>query len=701
MNELIFQYPAWYLLFCALLGLLYAGVLYYREKVFRGRKPWLPPLLGVLRFLAITLLSALLLAPLLKSRVTETKKPIVILAQDQSESIQQAFADTNALNAYLAELEALQSALGNDFEVATYSFGDELRQEAGFAFTDKATNISAALQGLYDQYSNLNIGAVILATDGIFNQGSNPLYSGAKWTAPLFTVALGDTIPKKDAVVKRVFHNQIAYLGDQFTVQADLAAVNCAGASPGLTIARIEGNQTRIIQQFPLNIGANDFFETREITLTADKPGVQRYRISLGQVAGEIASDNNSREFFVEVLDARQKILLFAQSPHPDLSAIKQALLGNKNYQVDMAFANNGPQPDFTAFDLVVFHQLPSANFDLAPLLSKLDARRTPRFFILGQQTSLPRFNTAQGVLEIRGDGRNANEPQAVLAGNFNLFTISEDLKQQLPLFVPLTAPFGDYSLKGNAQVFINQRIGRVSTDYPLFVFGDQNGVRTGVLTGEGIWRWRLFDYLQNQHHDHLDELLRKSVQYLSVQEDKRRFRVQASKNIFRENEPVILDGELYNESFELINTPDVSLVITDEEGRNFNYTLDRTSQAYTLRAGILAKGSYRFTASVDFNGQTLTASGVFVVQPVELERYETTANHGVLRLLSREFGGEVLYPGQLGQLPQLLQENGQAKPVLFETTKTRSLLNIKAIFFLLLALLSLEWFLRRYFGGY
>ena len=87
MFNLSFQYPAWFLIFCALLGLGYALLLYYRDTTFREQAPKLNIWLGLLRWLSVTILSALLLSPLLKRFINETKKPIVVLAQDQSESV--------------------------------------------------------------------------------------------------------------------------------------------------------------------------------------------------------------------------------------------------------------------------------------------------------------------------------------------------------------------------------------------------------------------------------------------------------------------------------------------------------------------------------------------------------------------------------------------------------------------------------------
>ena len=82
MESLSFQYPAWYLFLCVLLGIVYAAGLYYKDKTFAEHSVWLTRGLGVLRFISATFLAILLLQPLLRSLLTETKKPGVVLAQD-------------------------------------------------------------------------------------------------------------------------------------------------------------------------------------------------------------------------------------------------------------------------------------------------------------------------------------------------------------------------------------------------------------------------------------------------------------------------------------------------------------------------------------------------------------------------------------------------------------------------------------------
>lgn len=699
MLDLSFQYPAWFLLFCVLLGLGYAALLYYRDTTFREQAPQLHRWLAVLRFLVVTLLSALLLSPLLKSLLTETKKPVVVLAQDQSES---AVADLQgeALNTYKQNWQALKDGLAENYEVHELAFGDQVREGVDFNFTDKVTNLSEMLKGVYDLYGGQNLGAVVVASDGIYNEGSNPAYSDAAIAAPVYTVALGDTTPKKDLLVKRVFHNKIAYLGDKFTLQIDVAATNCGGQQTVLNVGKVEDGQVRNLQSIPVTIAGNDFFTTREVQIEADKPGVAQYLITVATLPGEASSVNNRKEIFVDVLDARQKILLLANSPHPDISALKTTLEINKNYQVSTRYIND-PGLDVSKADFVVLHNLPSTGNDISGVLNTLNEKRIPRLFIAGMQTGYTALGKAQGLVNMQSDGRQSDDVQGKVAPQFAAFSLNPAIVSELPKFNPATSAFGNFSATAQAQVLLYKRIGKVDTDQPLLAVGEVNGIKTGVFLAEGLWRWRLFDFLQHQNHEIFDEMMGKTVQYLSLKEDKRKFRVNVDKNILNENEAVTFGAELYNDNYELTNDPDVAMSIRDRDGKEYTYTFNKTGKAYTLNAGILPVGSYSYKATTNFNGQALSTEGRFNVQPIQLELFETTANHAVLRQLSAKFGGETVFPAQLASIADRIKNNQTVKPVIYQTTQTNPLINLKWIFALLAFLLAAEWFLRRYFGAY
>src|SRR5690606_1188974 len=130
----------WYILLCILLGLAYASALYFRSRTFKEQSKWLNLSLGVLRFLTVTFLAILLLSPLLKSVVRDIKKPVVVLAQDQSESVFNNL-DEPQKEQYKQAFQQLSSELANEYEVREYAFGNEVREGIDFKTEDKVTDI--------------------------------------------------------------------------------------------------------------------------------------------------------------------------------------------------------------------------------------------------------------------------------------------------------------------------------------------------------------------------------------------------------------------------------------------------------------------------------------------------------------------------------------------------------------------------------
>ncbi len=693
--NLIIDYPLWFVVLCALVGVAYAMGLYWRDRSFAENSTRYNRILSIFRWATVTIICLLLLDPLMRSTSTERKQPIVVLAQDNSESILSAFSKEQK-ERYQADFQALEKKLKEKYELKTYSFGDKFRENIDFSYSDKITNISTVFEELYDLYSNQNLTTVIIASDGIYNQGNNPVYSAARLNVPVFAVALGDTVAKKDLVLKKVYNNQIAYLGDKFTIQADVAAINCGGSPSKLQVKK----GGAVLYEKMLNVDKNDFFITQEIILEAKQSGIQKFTVEVSPISGETTTANNSKDIYIEVLDARQKILLLAESPHPDLGMMKRVIAANQNYQVEIKYPEELKE-SVAKYDLVVLHQLPSVRNSISQVLGELNNSKIPHFYVVGTQTNLITFNQSQSLLTINGRGDQINYVEGLLNPNFSTFTLDKKVGENVFKLPPLIAPFGDFNANAKATVLLTQKIGSIDTKYPLWVFGEEKGTKKAVLAAEGIWKWRMADFAQHQNFDIFDELFNKVIVFLSAKEDKRKFRAFASNSIYRENEAVMIDAELYNANYERINEPEARVEITDQNGKKFPFIFNKTTDAYSLKAGIFPAGDYKFEAKTNYSGESLVAAGAFSIQSIQLESFETTADHQLLRNLSAQNGGTLVYPNDLAKLSEMIENKGFAKPILYDTVKTRSLIHEKWIFFLLLLLLSVEWFLRRYWGSY
>ena len=158
---------------CIALGAAYAIVLYALGKRHQmSAKTRL--LLAVLRFLAVFLISFLLLSPMLKTSVTETEKPVVVLLQDNSQSIVLNKDSAYYRNEYLLNFNDLHNSLSDKYAVEVFSFGGSLQNGFDGTYNQPTSDISLALNEIQDMYKGRNVGAVVLATDGIYNSGSQP-----------------------------------------------------------------------------------------------------------------------------------------------------------------------------------------------------------------------------------------------------------------------------------------------------------------------------------------------------------------------------------------------------------------------------------------------------------------------------------------------------------------------------------------------
>src|SRR6202000_1370961 len=129
-----------------------------------------------------------------------------------------------------------QQLLGDGYDVRSFNFGHDLGNGLSKNFSDKQTDISAALHQLNDRFANQNIGAIVLATDGIYNQGSAPQYEARNFKASIYTVALGDTIPKRDLLISNVNYNKTVFLGDDFQIEVLAEAWQSKGETMHLTV---------------------------------------------------------------------------------------------------------------------------------------------------------------------------------------------------------------------------------------------------------------------------------------------------------------------------------------------------------------------------------------------------------------------------------------------------------------------------------
>jgi hypothetical protein len=698
--NIITSYPAWFILLCLLAGIMASMLLYFREQ--KNEFPlWLKRLLGVTRFIIVSLTAFLLLAPLLKVTRYQTEKPILVVAQDNSQSLVLNRDSSYYRFGHINMLDDMIEDLRDDFDVSLFTFGEEVRPVPGdqydtLEYDELETNISGLFEMMDLRYENRNTAALLVLSDGIYNSGINPLYQARELAYPVYTIALGDTAVRRDAFIMRALHNRIAYQGNDFPLELILNARKMDGSALRLTIA--EDGKTIYEEQF--RASGDNFSKTLRINLPAGKAGIHHFVIDLSSGVQELTMENNRKDIFVEVLKSKQEILILAHAPHPDISALKAALQSNVNFEVtDMMVA------DFKAgageYSLVILHQLPSFS-PLSPAAMRwLEQSEVPLLFILGPQADLNAFNRMDAGIRLDAFNRRGyDEALPEFNENFVSFRLQDDLSGEIQGWPPLNVPYARYRPASMSKVLFYQQIGDIRSPDPLWLFHEAAAKRTAVIAGTGLWKWRMKNRLLSGDHRLFDELIVKNARYLSMNEDKRRFRVSTGDRM-AEHSRIAFTAELYNDAYEPFNLPDVKLEITDEKGNAFEYVFGRNVDIYTLNVEGLDAGSYRYKASTRAGNEVLTDEGGFVISPRLAEHLSLQASHDMLAEMSSLTGGDMLYADQVGSLPEILRGRDDMKPLIHARKSLTELIDLWWVLVAIMALLALEWFLRKWSGSY
>ncbi len=687
----------WYI-FLPLVILAAAGIvllLYFKNIDNSGLTKRQRNILMTLRFISVATIAFLLLSPFLKTLKKNIQTPLIIAAWDNSGSVV-ASGDSLQRTEEIKHLkEQITEQLGDDYRLVHYSFGEETDLEGDLNFSEKKSDYSNLFSTIAGNHFNENIGALLLAGDGIYNQGRNPVNMTNELTFPVFSVGLGDTAEVTDARIQGIRVNRTSFSGNRFPVEIDAAFSKLQGQPLKLSIS-LEGKE---VAQTVITPAGNDYFSTQRFILEAGEKGLKHFTAEIESAENEKNTKNNKVTFIVNVLENKQKILILSSGPHPDIGAIQYTLEQQKSYEVTV-FSEEPYPSNYSDFNLVILYQLPSTGKSMAAIIENPELAKVPVLYVVGSKTFLPQLNSLTAGVEIQPLAGSPEEVQAFVNPGYGTFSISEQLRDILPMFPPLYAPFANYTLDPAFTPLLYQKIKNIETGKPLLATGVLNGRKTGFLFGEGIWRWRLNNYLRTQNHEQFNELINQLVQYLALRENEDNFMIDFEP-VYAETDDVVLTAEVYNDAFEIITSEEVTIEIENEKGEKFDFTFDVRGNGYYLNAGNLPVGNYSFNAEVTLGGQTYTETGNFAVSEMNLESVITRANHRMLYQLSSQSGGRFFSGIQTEQLINSLKESNHLKPVSSFSEMITELLNLRWLFFVLLLLLSVEWFLRKYWGIY
>jgi len=690
-NRILFEFSPWFVLLCILVGLVYAFLL-YKQKNPWGRIPSL--VLSGIRFITVSLIAFLLLGPLIRYIQNTVIDPSYVIAVDNSRSIPETYTEQN-FNLLIDDLDKILAALpGNNQEVKIKDLtGNDYSNINDIEFDGTSTDLNKVLHKIENDYEGKNLAGVVLISDGIYNLGSSPIYSNFGF--PVYTIGIGDTTEKEDIILKSLNHNKIVYQGNKFLLQAEIYNKGYLGNSISVDV-RSKG---KTLQNKILPINTDNGLHVLEFELEAENSGMQRFEVIINPLSSEFSNDNNRLDAFIEVVEGKEKILLLASAPHPDLKALKSIIEKNDNYEIEMVIPGITNKNE-EKYDLVILHQLPDARNTFSVEIQQLINNGTPILFILGSRTNINRFNSNNRTMNIKPLRNQRDNVFVSLNTNFSLFNINESFKNIYSELPPIPVPFGEYTLKGESEIVLYQRIGKITTQKPLLIFNKNPSIKEALLVGEGLWKWRLNEYLFTKGFAGIDNLFNKIIQYLSAKEDRRKFRAYPIRTENWDNEPVIFETEIYNEIYEKVYDQKIDLTLTDEENNRYDYSYIISQANSQFRISGLKPGVFSYRARTNQNGLTVTNEGMFAIKELLVEVSNLKADFNLLQELSRRSSGKSYTISNMNILPEDIRSSNP-RSLIYSSENYLAIINLKWIFFLILFLISLEWTLRKYLGGY
>lgn len=669
-----------WILLAAIIALLFA-LFQYRIGSKKSSKQTL--IYTALRFLSVFGLLLLLVNPKWTQVTVYEEKPSLAIVVDNSESIKHLGYDSLVMEVLerFRESERLQ----NNFDVQLFKFGAELSTLDTLSFEENQTNLANVFTSLSSLYKK-GVAPTILLSDGNQTFGRDYVYMANEYEQPIYPVAVGDTAKYTDIRVSQINVNRYAYVKNKFPVELFLDYAGTDGEQvSSLQIRR--GNS--IVYRETVKFSATNRSLVKSILLPADNVGLSRYKVELIPLNGEKNTDNNYRNFAIEVIDQKTNVLLVSNLTHPDIGMFKKSIESNDLRDVTILNARQSTGK-INDYQLVILYQ-PDEQF--SEIFTELDRLNKNMIVVTGPNSNWFYLNgTLQNMnREVTGQ---TQEVQGILNNSFSSFSIPDIGFNDFP---PLLGAFGDINFNSEVDVALFQKIGTINTSQPLIAATDLNGRRSVTIFGQGLWKWRAHSFRDTSSFQDFDNFIDKLVQYAASNKRKNRLDI-SYESFYYGNSDIKLNAQYFDKNYIFDGKAEISVTVVNIESKQeYKAPFLLRGNYYELDLSNLAAGDYSFSVAV--KDQNLSRSGTFTIIPFEAELQFLNANVDELNKLTKDGEGEIFVLNDIEALFEQLVNDNRFRPIQKSNQKVVPLIDRKWLLALVALFLAIEWFMRKYQG--
>ena len=639
-------------------------------------------LLAFLRFVTIFSVLLLLINPKFDKVTFYNEKPNLVVVLDNSESINYLGHSTQAKQI----VETLQSndSLNQMFKLDFYTFGKDVNPLDSITFKDKQSNISKVFKKLSEVNSN-SVSPTIIITDGNQTYGNDYQFMGKNYKQPIFPIILGDTTKFSDLKIEQLNVNKYAYLKNKFPIE--IIAVYTGNTSITTQLKITNGNTLVHIQN--LNFDSSKTSQVINVTLLANKVGVNSYKAELVPLSNEKNTVNNIKNFAVEVIDQKTNVAIVSDILHPDLGALKKSIESNEQ-RIASILTPEEYLNKLNNFQLVILYQ-PNNTFRV--VYQEIQRLKRNVFVILGTKTDWQFLNSIQS--DYRQEVTHQLENfQPTLNQNYATFIIDDLNFNDFP---PLQTEFGQTTYNIPVNTILYKTVNGIQIDEPLLATYEVNDSRYAILNGENIWKWRAQNFLDENSFNTFDNFIGKLVQYLSSNQLKSRLNLDY-ESFYNGNEDIKITAQYFNKNYEFDANASLNIALTNIDNNNSTtlpFVLKNTN--YQVDLSGLEPGDYSFTVSVV--NENISKSGSLKILDYNVEQQFLNADVTRLQQFATNSNGTAYFMDNIKALPNDLISDSRFITIQKSNKNVVPLIDWKFLLGIIALSLGLEWFIRKYKG--
>ena len=735
------------LLLLILMGFVAAAWLMYRQvrsRVSPGARRWL---MG-LRIGVLVLAFFVLATPALRTRGADQDQVFTAVMVDTSRSMSIEDANAPAGGAAISRLEAarrllagpeaggdgLLDAIARHSRVLVYEFGPQARRAAGVRQLRPDgvyTNLFHSVRDVDADLRGLPLAAVVMVTDGARNAGGSAEDAAMLLRnrgAVLYTVGVGNPNPPKDYEVARVFAPRKVWRNTAVDAYVTLRHTDFRRPFDVQVLRGSEVVSTRRVVP-----AADSDVQRVRLTFTPDHAeGTATYRVSIPAGADEKVTDNNFKDFLLEIQDDRLPVLYLEGSPRMEYRFLRRAMFRDRDFRVvgllrlaSDRFYIQGANPSeaylakgfpktaeqLFAFKAVVLGDIEAGYFtpqQLAMLEQFVNERGGGLLMLggvnsfgLGKYANTPVARMLPVEISDR-DGAYSDQqftalPTPESAGHMVMRLAEDDegnrlLWEHMPPLIGITPVRG---LKKGAVALLTQK----PDDGGRAVLAVQNygQGRVAAFTSGGSWYWQVSRPASDEFHE---RFWKQVIRWLVVGA-RERLTVETDSDVYARRDSVILRATARQKDLRPVNDATVVATVTDPLGNTeevpMYWTLSEAG-VYQGRYRPADEGNYRVAVRVE-GWQIRPADTAFEVSEPFVEFSNAGRNDGVLQTMAGITGGTWFPVEAAGAVPDEIAKAVRKARNLRNTPVDREVWDMPALLILCLVVLSLEWIVRRKSG--